>query len=339
MRRNRKNIILWIVLTVCIPFVGKAQQEAQFTQYMLNRLSFNPAYAGSSGAICVTGLYHNQWMGLKFSPDALGNTPSTPQNFLVSIDAPVRVLHGGLGATIFTDKIGYTNSVTAKVDYAYRFYVGNGNLSIGLEANMFSFSRDYAKYVGGSSLTGDINNPIDQSIQDPLLSGEGEASDFLFDLGFGLYYQIPGSFYVGVSSMKLLEMKGDNTNWQNRRAFYLTSGFEYIFPAMPSIKLTPSFLLKTDFGSTQFDISAVAEYERRYWFGLSYRIEDAISLLGGLYWKDFRIGLSYDITTSSLGYVKSGRSFGGIELFLRYCFRVEGSPKRPSSNQNTRLFN
>ncbi|WP_373865842.1 type IX secretion system membrane protein PorP/SprF, partial [Patiriisocius marinus] len=38
-----------------------AQQDAQYTQYMYNTLSINPAYAGSRDVLSVLGLYRNQW--------------------------------------------------------------------------------------------------------------------------------------------------------------------------------------------------------------------------------------------------------------------------------------
>ena len=55
-RTNNTNDVkssLTKIITIAIVLIGmsytaSAQQEAQFTQYMFNRLSYNPAYAGSS---------------------------------------------------------------------------------------------------------------------------------------------------------------------------------------------------------------------------------------------------------------------------------------------------
>ena len=62
-------ISLGLVLSLCEKTM--AQQEPQFSQYMFNRLSYNPGYAGSNGAICFTGFYRSQWMGITFT-DAMG---------------------------------------------------------------------------------------------------------------------------------------------------------------------------------------------------------------------------------------------------------------------------
>ena len=44
-------------------FVAMAQQDAQFTQNMFNKLSINPGSAGHNGGICATLLTRSQWMG------------------------------------------------------------------------------------------------------------------------------------------------------------------------------------------------------------------------------------------------------------------------------------
>ncbi len=46
-----------------------AQQDAQYTQYMYNTMSVNPAYAGSRGQLSFAGLYRAQWIGLDGAPE------------------------------------------------------------------------------------------------------------------------------------------------------------------------------------------------------------------------------------------------------------------------------
>ncbi len=338
MKITLQKVVFLIISIVGFSCIGFAQQEAQFTQYMFNRLSFNPAYAGSSGSICASALYRNQWMGLKLT-DPSGQTPATPQNFLFSIDAPVPFLHGGLGGTVFTDKIGWNKSIVAKLDYAFRFYWGPGNMSIGIEGSFFNSTLDYGKLRGNSSLTGNPNNPILDASSDPLLQSKGEMSDFMVDLSAGLYYQIPGVMYAGISTVRALETTSEELHYTNRRYYYLTAGTEHPLPANPSIKIMPSLLFRTDLLSGfQFDISGIAEYEKLFWVGLSYRLQDAVAILGGLSWNNLKIGLSYDITTSGLGYMKSGRSHGSLEIFARYCFKIIVPPKPPTIYGNTRYF-
>ena len=61
-----KHNIIAIALFSCT--VGIAQQLPQFTQYMYNTISVNPAYAGSREALSVVGLHRSQWVGFQGGP-------------------------------------------------------------------------------------------------------------------------------------------------------------------------------------------------------------------------------------------------------------------------------
>jgi hypothetical protein len=82
-------------------------------------------------------------------------------------------------------------------------------------------------------------------------------------------------------------------------------------------------------------VAAILKYENRFWGGVSYRVQDAVTVLAGLNWNNFKFGYSYDITTSKLG--GAGKSNGSHELFLRYCFKIE-IPHPVKSYKNTRYL-
>lgn len=192
-----------LVLALASPSFLSAQQEPQFSQYMFNRLSYNPGYAGSNGAMCLTGFYRNQWMGMGLT-DVYGEASeaSSGETMNFSFDMPVRFLHGGIGATIISDKIGFRDNIHAKIDYAFRIQFPTGNLAIGVEAQLFNSTLDKSHLIGADQITQD--DQVGTS-SDPVLGDLSEQSDFLFDLGAGIYYQIPGKLYIGLSTSKLLE--------------------------------------------------------------------------------------------------------------------------------------
>ncbi len=335
MRSKIFTFLLFLLVANTFVF---AQQEAQFSQYMFNTMAINPGYAGSNGAICLNTFARQQWAGFK-DPDG---SSTAPQTFLFSIDAPIKFLHGGLGAVVSKDKVGFEDNTHFRLAYAYRVNLGSGFLGIGAEVAFLDKKIDFSKFR-----TGDENHPLGDN--DPvLISGKTKGSDFFTDFAFGIYYNIPGKFYAGISALNLSQPTGFSWKSQDpnalvksgygvslKRTYFITGGYEYVFPSNPSFELDPSVLIKTDFVSAQYDISALVKYENRFWGGLSYRVQDAVTVLVGMNWGSFKFGYSYDITTSKLG--GAGKSNGSHEIFLRYCFKIE-IPHPVKSYKNTRYL-
>ena len=339
MKIRASKIIALSMVMMGFSCVGVAQMETQFSQYMLNRLSFNPAYAGSSGSICATAMYRTQWIGMQLDPPAPGyEAGALPTNYLFSFDSPVKFLHGGIGLTVAGEKIGYHDAMSASLDYAFRIYWGPGNLAAAVEASLFNASTDFTQYVGSDAFTGSYSDPV-TDVTDPALAAGEEATDMLIDVSTGVYYQVPGVYYVGFTVKNVLAAKSDVLKFQNARLLYLMGGYEYTIPANPSFRLKPSALIKmADFATYQVDVACLLDYQNLFWGGMGYRFQDAVSFLAGFNWKKLRLGLAYDLTTSRLGNFKSGRSNGTLEAYLRYCFKVIIPQKPPTSYRNTRYL-
>jgi type IX secretion system PorP/SprF family membrane protein len=295
------------------------QQEAHFSQNMFNNVYYNPGFTGNVGGICATGLVRQQWVGFQ---DSDGNNVA-PNTYTVSIHSPVNVLHGGVGLNIYNDKLGFSNEIGVKIMYSYRMDLGMGNLGIGLQVDFINQTIDFAKFRDNPST--DLN--------DPLLY-EGEESDMVFDLGFGLHYMVPGKYYIGLSSTRLLESQSDKINFQYKRHYFLSGGYQFTFPNNPAFELDPSLLIKSDGIKTQFDFAALLKYNNKVWGGVSYstfRVTDPLAAIIGLKIKDIKIGYSYTIPTSNIG------SGGSHEVMIGYCFKINMDRGR-SSYKNTRFL-
>ena len=90
-----KKLIFIISLIILSFGISKAQQVPQFSQNMFNKLANNPGSAGSSQAITTSVLHRSQWMGFD----------GAPLTQSISIDAPIRMLNGGVGLSIINDEI------------------------------------------------------------------------------------------------------------------------------------------------------------------------------------------------------------------------------------------
>ncbi|NLJ81561.1 MAG: PorP/SprF family type IX secretion system membrane protein [Bacteroidales bacterium] len=331
----KKGYIYILFLFVFLVEKTNAQQDPQFTHYMYSDFLFNPGVAGSGG-ICATGLFRQQWAGFQDSWTDLetGKTEkysTAPQEVLITMHAPVKILHGGLGVVLYQDKYGYQNDIAAKLAYSFKFNISGGSLGIGLAGDFLSRTVEGSRY-----------RPIEGG--DPIVA-TSDISDFYVDLSFGAYYLNPDKWYAGISGTHLLTGKGKNTNQSTTRHFYFYGGYSFALPFNPNWTMKPSALIKTDFTKAQYDLTIIAEWQNIVWGGISWRIDnDAIALLVGA--KPFanmstpirglEIGVSYDVTTSLLGYNYS-RSFGGPEIMLKYCFTII-PPTSVYGYKNTRLL-
>ncbi|MBM3403803.1 MAG: type IX secretion system membrane protein PorP/SprF [Bacteroidetes bacterium] len=305
-----------IIIVLCIPFHLFAQQEAQFSQYMFDNLSFNPGYAGSQQGICASLLVREQWMGFK---DDDGNKVA-PQTFLISVHSPVRILRGGVGGSLYQDKLGFESTIGLKLGYAYQLSLGEGNMAIGAQIGFLNKTIDFDKLTPKHE-------------DDPVIKGKSKESDMILDGSLGLYYHIPGKFYLGFSVPEIGQSKGSKTGFKNRRHYFLTAGYKFPVPGYPAFELSPSLLMKSDFNSFQAELDALVIYNNKIWGGLGYRYQDAVIALVGMNFKDFRVGVSYDIGVSSIRKYHSG----SLEIMAGYCFKIE-TDKGKRGYRNTRFL-
>jgi len=317
-----RKIFLSLILSVFVAGAF-AQQDPQFSHNMFNQMGINPGYAGIDGMICAGAFARTQWMGFE-DPD--GNK-GAPQTMLFSLNAPVRLLRGGLGVSILKDKLGFEDNIGLKFGYSYHFYgAGPGVLGIGLQVGFLNKAIDFGKF-----------KPIDPT--DPLLQSSSVEKDMMTDLMFGLYYNVPNKYYAGLSATQLIESEfdvGSNLATPSlSRHYYLIAGGEHVLNN-PDFEVLPSLLIKSDFASTQWDANGLMRYKNMVYAGLSYRHQDALVMLMGYYpMPNMVIGVSYDITTSALG--SNGRSSGTFEAMVKYCFKIE-VPYIPTSHHTVRFL-
>ncbi|MFC4690995.1 type IX secretion system membrane protein PorP/SprF [Dokdonia genika] len=306
---NTIFVVSLLILTLSTVQLN-AQQDAQYTQYMYNTLSINPAYAGSRGGVSVLGLHRSQWVGLD----------GAPRTQTASIHSPIgdsqRV---GLGLNIVQDDIFITSETYVDLAFSYSIPTSDiGKLSFGLKGGVHLLDVNYSEaspFQNGDAL---IQNNID--------------NQFSPQIGVGLFYSTD-RFYAGLSAPNLLETDhfddSQNTNDPNatylateRINYYLTSG--YVFNITPDFKLKPAAIAKWVSGAPlQVDVTANALLYDRLTLGAAYRWSAALSGLVGFQVTDsLMIGFAYDRETTELQQFNNG----SYEVFLR--FEILKKPKR-----------
>jgi type IX secretion system PorP/SprF family membrane protein len=293
-----------------------AQQDAQYTQYMYNTMSVNPAYAGSRGQLSAAALYRSQWVGLE----------GAPKTQTLNLHAPIRNSRLGYGISIINDNIGDGVVQETQLDAVLSYTV-----DVALDAKL-----SFGLKVGGNMLSLDfngLNNFDSENIQ-----GDNIDNKFSPNFGVGVYYHTD-KFYAGLSAPNMVETEYfDNSQRDSnsvqflskeRMNFYLITG--YVFDLNNNFKFKPAVLTKVVGGAPlQIDLSASFLFNDKFSFGAAYRWDAALSGLLGFQLSDqFMIGLAYDRETTELG----GTQFndGSFEVFLRFelvkSFRRMVSPR------------
>lgn len=290
------NLILVFVFSVCITSIIQAQQDPQYTQYMYNTMSVNPAYAGSRGHSVFTAIGRTQWVGFDGAPNT--------QN--LSYDTPIGYSGLGLGINLVNDEIGPSSEIYLDANLSYTVETGEeGNLAFGLRLGGRLLNIDWSK--GKAFQQGDA------------VFAEN-INKFLPTVGAGIYYHEP-QWYVGLSVPNILRIEHYDQELESvgqtaieRMHFFLIAG--YVFDINEDLKFKPAALLKGVSGAPlSLDVSGNLLFNEKFRVGLGWRWGDAISGLLGFQASDrLLIGYSYDLTTSNYNVTNSGTH----EIMLRY---------------------
>lgn len=298
---------LFTIVAIFFTTLAVAQQDPQYSQFMFNKLAYNPASAGSNDAICLGLLYRSQWVDFE----------GAPKTGVFNIDAPIGQIFA-IGASLMFDEIGFDKTLDAKLTVAARPRLGSGRLGIGASIGFMQ------KSIDGDWI---YNDPGDAVIP------EGkESASVVPDIGAGLYYYT-NKFFIGASATHLTEAELEYDLFKTTTARHYYGLIGYTFELSPSWGLAPSVLVKSDEAETQVDINARAIYNNRFWGGVSYRLDDAIVAMIGFNISDFRFGYSYDFTTSEI----NDYSNGTHEITLGYCFNIKRTPTY-YMNRNVRFL-
>lgn len=285
-----------IIGTACF-----AQSDVQFTHFMYNKLSYNPAYTGSKGAFDATALYRNQWDGIDGAPETMNLNAHTP--FAGGRNAL------GLGLTV--DQIGKVRTTAAELFYAYHIPVTEkGKLSLGLSGRIEAAKLDWRKA-----------DPLD--LIDDAIPGLEEGSTTP-NFGFGGYYYTP-TYFVGVSVPRLLKNslyldRKDNTiKAAEALTYYMTAGT--VFDLKKNVQIAPSLLVTYNPNApVDIDLNANVFFLDNFMAGLNYRHGDSLDGLVGFHFANgLRLGMAVDFTQSELQKATNG----SWEVMLGYTFKCK----------------
>jgi type IX secretion system PorP/SprF family membrane protein len=314
--RKLLNISL-VILLLSGPFAFGQQEDAYFSQYWVNGLAINPAYAGSREVFNISALYQKKWAGIEGSPT----------NYTFSAHTPLKNEKIGLGLFFISQNYGVQKNTQVNFNYAYRFQVGRGKLALGLKGGVTFVNEDLA------SILSSLDDPTDPAFTNP------DQNYIQPNIGFGAYYY-DSRLFVGFSMPNMMNFRLDTITFKYKPSFLpkhysyaLTAGV-LVGNAGSFIKWKPSvlFLYRMDYEAMRIDINnSIILFNDLLWVGASYRF-------GGSYQssvivaniqlqitKQLMLGYSYDYALGGLNNALNGVH----EIILRYEFGFKVNAANP----------
>ena len=320
---NRFLFICILFLLALLPFQKiKAQFDAHFNQYWELKGTFNPAWAGQTDKLNITGTYSMQMVGFT----------RAPRTMYFGADMPFSLFNKkhGAGAGFYNDALGLFRYQRTWLQYSYKQPIGKGRLGIGLQIGIVNTSFDPTDIYLGETSENDPAFPTQES------SATG------LDLGIGGFYSHP-KFYVGLSAQHLtsptLELgtadTGATSEMQIKPMLYFTGGYN-IQTRNPLVSIQPSLLLQSNLLSTRLDFTGRVLYtfsERVFVGGLTYSPGVSFTFSLGTTIRGVTVGYAYELYTS-----KIGAASGSHDLVVSYAMDINMFKKSKNKHKSVRIL-
>jgi type IX secretion system PorP/SprF family membrane protein len=301
-----------------------AQTDPHFTQNYTYPMYINPAMAGSSdGDYRVASVYRNQWGSITNAYRTVGASFDMRTNRNIAVG--VNILNQSAGDGGFN----YLNAHASVAYTGVKFGAEqNHRLVLALQAGLISRRVDPTKFKWG-----DQWNPItgyNQGNQTTETFAQTSASSF--DAGAGvLYYDATPdkktNLFGGLSVFHINRPKDPIVATGNTELnaipmrYTLHGGLSYNISERTSI--VPHVLYMRQGTAYEAMLGTYVQLnvneETDFMFGGYYRYKDAVAPFVGVDWRNFIVGLSYDLNTSKLGAMT--RNVNSFELSLTYIKR------------------
>ncbi|MFA5574971.1 MAG: PorP/SprF family type IX secretion system membrane protein [Brumimicrobium sp.] len=302
MSKSVLNIILVLLLFAISD--AKAQQVPFYNHYMTNPVVYNPAFAGLDDNLNIYLTRGQRYMGV--GTGAVENTLSLEGKFFIP--------NSGFGLFVGHQSAGPLNQLSVKMDYAYHVKFGEEH-SLGLGVSV--------GYLENRLRTDQFNILHEQ---DPFLLGMRNFKPS-FDLNAGLLYRF-NHLRVGFSIPQIIGNKVKFSDEKTRGYYTLarhmlaTASYDFIFPSMEDVTLTPHALLRFVPGAPmQYDFALQVAYKNIGWFSTTYKSDYAVQFnLGFHILKQLHVGYSYEWVVGSAKNYYSGVNH---EFLLGYSFNMK----------------
>jgi type IX secretion system PorP/SprF family membrane protein len=323
-------------------------QDIHFSQYTQTPSLVNPALTGISNVLRASVIYKDQWRSITVPYKTYGasfemkfkgsNWDKAGQHMTKIYKKAFNRMAGGL--SFYSDKAGDGNMGSTQVNLSLATFVPlnkYSSLSLGLQGSLVQRKIDYSKLIFPDQYSGTTYDPtIDQgetygtnNFMYPDFAGGiawsygynekaiGANNEFRANVGASVYHFNQPKQKFLTDTRERLSMK------------YVIHGDFLVGIPNSNVALAPSYIAEIQSPSTEIVAGMMIKYyfsqDSKYTgylkksaigLGAYYRNKDALILSLLIEYQQYAIGISYDLNTSKLRDVSTGR--GGPEIFLRF---------------------
>lgn len=288
-----------VIYTVCLLWLSLnaiSQQGFQYSQYMLDKYQFNPAYAGLELSLHINAALRSQWNGIG----------SNPQSQYINAHMPFYIWNGAVGMSLSNEQSGLIKNT--HITGSYNYVIKN-------EFGLFSFGGALGivqKSIDGSRIITPEGDYLDNTINHNDLTIDIDNYNGIaptWNLGF---YYGGETFDIGISIANLPEPTLSTGFSKFGISTLSTLYAEYRYNYSQNLEITPSLLVKTDFVEYQSDFSVMGKYNGNIFGSIGLRgynsnsIDALIFMVGTKINPKYSISYSFDTGLSAIKYTNEG---------------------------------
>jgi len=303
----KKNIILILIIFSAITF-AKSQQLPINNQYLVNKFSLSPAFAGFSKHTEGFLSYRQSLVGIQGAPS------------LAMLDVNGSIFNTmGYGASVYAERTGNLTHFYMSLAYAYHVKLNSDMyLSFGLEPKFYRNQLDIANVT---------SNGI---IVDPLLQNNESLVGSVADVGAAVMFKANG-LLVGFSVPRTLGLKMTyrDTESQFKLQRHYVGHVSYDLNLGEDMILTPMAIVRmTEQSKVNYEFAALLEFKERLWVGTGYNAASSVTINAGGSVSDWLVvNYCYDLGFGGI----TSASAGSHEISVGFLFNRSNSPVQPSA--------
>jgi type IX secretion system PorP/SprF family membrane protein len=326
MKNNKMK--LSALLTACLVLAcihrSAAQTDPHFTQNYTYPTYVNPAMTGGGdGEYRVSAIYRSQWgaVGNPYRTTGVSFDTRTDKNIALGVNLMNQSAgDGGFNYLNTYASVAYTGVTFGKNnEHRMVFALQPGIINRRIDQSKFKWGEQWNPITGYNA-----SNPTSESF--------AATSATTFDVGAGvLYYDASAdkkyNVFGGLSFFHLNRPRdpivSPESDVLNTIPLRYTVHGGLSFNLMEGTSIVPHFLYMQQGNARETMLGVYVQKnvneETDIMFGGYYRYKDALAPFIGVDWRNFLVGLSYDVNTSQLGNLS--RNINSFELSVTYNYR------------------